>query len=111
MPRWITVTKAPFDYRWPDRSAITAFTANGEFLVKDEVADFAVKRGYATEGKANGSKTRSTKGKTRRRARAKVRPDVPAADNGQDARVDGARLADADRPDVQLSVDPDTEQR
>jgi len=38
--RWITIIKAPFDYRWPDRSAITAFSATGEHMVKDEIADF-----------------------------------------------------------------------
>ncbi len=61
MPRWITITKVPFDYRWPDASAITAFTEAGELFVKDEVADYAIGKGYATEGKPDGSTARSSK--------------------------------------------------
>jgi hypothetical protein len=63
MARWITVTKAPFDYVWPGRSAITAFAEKdlGEHFVKDEIADFAVKGGFAKEGKAAGSTARSVK--------------------------------------------------
>lgn len=110
MPRWITVTKAPFDYRWPDRSAISAFTQNGEFFVKDEIADFAIENGYAREGKAKGSKARSTKGKTPRRKSAKAMANA-AADTGSSPRVDEPHLADDDRPDVQLPVDQDASER
>jgi hypothetical protein len=89
--RWITIIKAPFDYRWPDRSAITAFSETGEHMVKDEIADFAVRSGYAIEGKADPS-VRSTKGKRpRRRARtaANAKP--------------GASVGDADAPRARRS--------
>lgn len=94
MARWITIIPAavPFDYRWPDRTALTAFTAPGEYLVKDEVADYAVGRGFATEGKAKGSTTRSTKGGTRRRRSSKPRADATAANH--------RRAAPVGRPDV-----------
>jgi len=109
--RWITI-RQPFDYRWPGRSAITAYSRPGEFLVKGEVADFAVSRGFATEGKADGSEARSSKGRrTRRRKDAKATPDVAASDHGSNTGVDGAGLADHDRPDVQLPVDPHAKQR
>jgi len=76
--RWITIIKAPFDYRWPDRSAITAFSATGEHMVKDEIADFAVKSGYAIEGKADPT-VRSTKGKRPRRAKTAANPKPGAS--------------------------------
>jgi hypothetical protein len=62
MARWITVRK-PFDYQWPGRGAITAFSEQhlGEHFVKDEIADFAIEKGYATEGKVDEA-ARSPKG-------------------------------------------------
>lgn len=93
MARWITIKAdaVPFDYRWPDRSALTAFAIPGEQMVKDEVADWAVKKGFASEGKAEGSIARSTKGGgARRRKGAKVAPDAPPADHRTDDRLDGA---------------------
>jgi hypothetical protein len=83
MPRWITVRQA-FDYHWPDRSALTAFSEAdcGDHFVKDELADFAVEKGYATEGKVNAS-ARSTKGTGKRRTnRRKGAPAAKAADRG-----------------------------
>ncbi len=88
MPRWITITKVPFDYRWPDRSAITAFTLPGEHHVKDEVADFAVARGYATEGRAEDSTTRSSKGG--RKAVGTRKRKSTAAKKTATAAIDGA---------------------
>ncbi len=103
MARWITVKPAavPFDYRWPDASAITAFTKPGEEYVKDEIADYAVGKGFATEGKAKGSTTRSRKGKATRAAKpAIVAPDGAAPNLRSDPRlvradpaVDGAAPA------------------
>lgn len=103
MPRWINIIGAPFDYYWPDRSAVTHFSENGDFMVKDEVADFAVKRGLALEGKKDGA-SRSLKGKTAPRKRAttrraaKPRTVPPVGDKstvGADRSADRAAL-DAD---------------
>lgn len=108
MARWINITKAPFDYRWPDRPAITAYREAGDHFVKDEVADFAIGKGYATEGKANAS-SRSTKGKTRRR-RKEASP-ASTADTGPAKRVDNPGSADDDRTADRQSVDNDAGER
>lgn len=102
MARWITVL-TPFDYRWPDRTAITAFTVTGEHMVKDEIADFAVAKGYAIDGKINFA-VRSTKGR-RRTTRAKEKP--AAANARASAPVGHANAADADRPADRPSVADD----
>lgn len=106
MARWITV-RQPFNYHWPDRSAVTHFKEPGDQFVKDEVADFAVKKGYATEGKVDGSSRSSKGGKPKvRKARAKKdAPPVEAADHGPAEGVDHADHADADRPDDGRIVD------
>lgn len=111
MARWITIKDkaVPFDYRWPDRTAITAFTIAGEHFVKDEVADFAISQGFATEGKAEDSTTRSTKGKTTRRSSAKKAAKEPAvaatADNGPIDGVAEPHLPDDDRAADRRAVD------
>lgn len=119
-PRWITVRK-PFDYRWPDRSAITSFREAdlGEHYVKAEVADFAVGGGYATEGKLDGSEAKAPKSRRRRRTSpkttrakaAKPADDAAASDQRADTAVDGAHLADHDRASAGPAVDHDAEQR
>lgn len=110
MARRITVHTVPFDYRWPDRSALTAFTEPGEYFVKDEVADFATAKGYATEGRAKGSTTRSVKGKVPKAAkRRKTVADAQAADDGRDDRLDDPRLADDGGADDGRAVDPAAE--
>lgn len=106
-PRWITVT-GKFDYRWPGRSAITHYRADaGEQLVKGEVADYAVAKGYATEGKADGSEARSTKGKkrTRRRKAAKPEADATATDTAADDGLAGSGVAADDSAEVRDPVD------
>lgn len=109
-PRWITVRRA-FDYHWPGRSAVTAFREPGEYMVKAEVANFAVRNGHATEGKADGSEARSRKGKTARPKNAKVAaeelPPAKAADAGTVAPVDHESAADADRAADRPAVDRD----
>lgn len=108
-PRWITVRK-PFDYMWPGRSAMTHFAEPGDQLVKAEVADFAVKSGYATEGKVDGS-ARSKKtsgGKTpRKRKPKKDKPAAPTADAPPVPPVGDADSADPDRPADRPAVDSD----
>lgn len=120
-PRWITVRK-PFDYRWPDRSAMTAYTEAdlGEHYVKAEVADFAVAGGYASEGKLDGSEAKAPKVKRKRAKRpsstrtAAPKPATPsadaaAADNGSNAGMAGSDLAAADSAEVRGAVDPAAE--
>jgi hypothetical protein len=101
MARWITVRK-PFDYHWPGRSAVTTFREEhlGDHFVKDEVADFAVSGGYATEGKADET-SRSSKGKRAKNAKT--------ADDRPDDAVAQPDMADADRSAGRQPVDPDAE--
>lgn len=89
--RWITVT-AKFDYRWAS-GAITHWNERdfGEHRVKNEVADFAVGRGYALEGKLE------------------EQDAAKAADNRPDDAVAQPDMADADRPADRQPVDPDAE--
>ncbi len=90
-PRRITITRVPFDFEH-SRTSVTHYSATGEFLVPGRVADFAVSRGYATEGWAGDSVTRTVKGGPRRRKRAtSPRKSVkPASDakTGTDAAAD-----------------------
>lgn len=121
MARWITITKAPFDFRWPN-GAVSAVTENGEQNVKDELADFAIERGFATEGKPDGSTARSTKGvgKAVRGRKPKATRQPPADNNEIDEatanlapvdRLDGADMADDDSADDRPAVDPDASER
>ena len=103
--RWITARK-PFDFRWPS-GAITVFREAdlGEHLVKDELADFAVEQGYATEGKVDAA-ARSTKG-TKRTGKATKAAKAP--NSGSDDAVAQPSVADADRAADGQPVDADAE--
>ena len=106
--RWITI-RTPFNYAWPGRQAVTHYAVPGEFMVKDEVADFAVAKGYATEGKVDGS-AKSRKGGSGRRVRKATRKDPPAAkaaDPQPSAPVGNEDVADADRAADRPVVAPD----
>jgi hypothetical protein len=109
MARWITVRK-PFDYQWPGRSAITAFSEQhlGEHFVKDEIADFAVEKGYATEGKVDEA-ARSPKGTGARLSSRRKKDAAPAkaADTGSEPSVGNEDVADADRAADRSGVDSD----
>lgn len=109
MARWIHVSQ-PFDYRWPDLSAITHFhdQALGDQFVKDEVADFAVEKGYATEGKLDEA-SRSSKGtgKRKSRSRKKEQPAAKAADAQSVDRMGDEDHADADRAADRPAMDSD----
>lgn len=83
--RSITV-HAPFDYVW-SRLSMTRYPA-GEFRVKNEVADFATGKGYASEGKQESSTAKT-------------------ADDGSADVVDHANDADTDRPADGPAVDHD----
>jgi hypothetical protein len=106
MPRWITV-RTPFNYHGPDRSAVTHFKDPGDQFVKDEVADFAVAKGYATEGKVDGS-SRSRKGTGKRRPGPRKEPQAAKAPNhGSDGDMARQDNADHDRSVAGGVVDPD----
>lgn len=102
MARWIHIAK-PFNFHWPNRQAVTHFSADhlGDKFVKDEVADFAIAKGYATEGKADAS-SRSSKGKSAR----KGKPAAKAADSGSDDAMAQPDMAVPDRPAGGDVVDP-----
>lgn len=89
--RWITV-KGRFDYRWPS-GAITHFSAAdlGEHRVKNELADFAVEKGYAVDGKLEEQEAGA------------------APDTGTVEAVDNAGAVDADRAVGGPTLDPDAE--
>lgn len=92
-PRWITIRKVPYDYRFKDRSAMICYSEPGEYMVKGEVADDAVVKGYASEGKADGSEAKSRKGKSPRKRKAvKLAPDA-ATDTGSNDSLGGSDLA------------------
>lgn len=84
--RWITV-HARFDYRW-SRLSITDYTP-GEYRVKNEVADYATEKGYASEGRAEEQNAGTT------------------ADSGPIDAVGDPDLAEADRAAGGLPLDPD----
>jgi hypothetical protein len=89
--RSITVTSS-FDYRWPS-GAITHWSDRdlGEHRVKNEVADFAVKGGYAVDG------------------RLEEQSSGASPDTGAVAAVDNSGAADPDRAAGGQPLDPDAE--
>lgn len=113
MARWVTVRKDafPFNYRVPSSGAWLHFKADelddsGERFVPDDQADFIIARGYGVEGKASGSTTKSRKGKTSRRKKAKVAPDAkPAADTGSNAVLADAPVVPAGSADDRDRLD------
>lgn len=108
-PRKITIVKAPFDFEH-SRLSVTQYSATGEFLVPGRVADFAVAKGYATEGWASDSTTRTAKSGPRRRkvATSKGKSAKPAshaaAVERSDAGMDGTGVAAAHRAVVGRSA-------
>lgn len=94
MARWINILK-PFNYHWPRRQAVTHYSAAhlGDKFVKDEVADFAVGKGYATEGKVDET-SRSTKGKSPKKGKRTAK----AADHRSDDPVAQPDMVVPDRP-------------
>ncbi len=92
MAKRINIT-APFDYRWPSR-AITAFVPADGQLVKDEVAEYALRKGFAT---AAGGR--------------KVPSDAAPADHRSDDQLDAADLALPDSTGAGRAVDPPAGER
>jgi hypothetical protein len=101
--RWITVRQS-FNFYWPSR-AVTHFSEAdlGEHLVKNELADFAVAKGYATEGKLDGS----AKSRKSRKRVAKGKPAAKAAVTRTVATVGDESAAGADRSAGGSAVVPD----
>lgn len=102
-PRRITLHKAPYNFEH-SRSSVTCYSEPGEFLVPARVADDAVAKGYATEGWAGDSMTRTSKGGGRRKKRATsqrksatAKPDAGAV-LGSDDGMGGTGVPAPDRP-------------
>ena len=104
MARWMTLNKVPFNHYFGP-GAVTVWREPGEFYEKDEVVDAAVAGRYATEGKADDSPARSTKGRTRRSKGSKATADASAADTGPDNGMAAADMAAADSPGDRRGVD------
>lgn len=100
--RRINVLHVPFNFQWPKASVVTCIREKGVVLVKNEVADAAVKAGYAIEVEPAPEPAAKPKRATRARKPAKPEPD--AADPGQPAGVDREDLALHDRADAQPPV-------
>ncbi len=99
--RRINVLHVPFNFQWPKASVVTCIREKGVVLVKNEVADAAVKAGYAIEVEPEPVAS-APKRATRRRS--SVKPAVDAADPGPPAGVDREDLALHDRADDQSAV-------
>lgn len=116
-PRWITLRKVPYDYKWPGRNAVTHFANAGEYLVKAELANDAVGKRYATEGKADGSEAKAPKVKRVAKAKKATTPlktdkpkgDAAATDKESGAGMGGTDLAADDRASPGQSVAPAAE--
>lgn len=107
--RWITVRET-YNHYWPSR-AVTHYTP-GEYRVKNEVADGAIAKGKATEGRADGSEATAAKKpkhsrKTSTKRRAKVAGNAEASDTGTVAAMGDTGVSDADRPADRPPVDSD----
>lgn len=96
MARRINLLVAPWNYYWPDRSAVTCLSQTGPLLVKDQIAEAAIKAGVAIEFDP------VTKPATKRRASAR-KGRAPNA--RQPARMDREDMAAADRADGGATVD------
>jgi hypothetical protein len=112
MARWINIV-APFNYEH-SRTSVTFYSATGEFLVPENVADFAVANGFAIDGKTPGSRARSIKSGPKRvqRRRKPANPKAnAAADNRSDHKLAGASVPATDSTGVRSAVDSAAEQR
>lgn len=112
MARRINVTK-PFEFRWPGAVAFTVFAVKdlGEHTVKDELANYAIERGFATEvgaKKKAPSKAKSTAKKTAakpRTRRAKTKATAPSASDSVVVDAKASKLQPDDRLDGQSLAD------
>lgn len=85
----INMLKVPFDYYWPKASAVTCISQLGPVLVKDEVAEAAIGRGYAEPfdpaekiTRTPAKRARKRRGSTNTRSTGNVdRADMAAPDS------------------------------
>lgn len=101
MARRIEIIKAPYDHYWKKASAVTCFREKGVYLVKDEVAETAIAKGYAIPYEPEASLNAPTQKPkvTRRRASRKKAGDESPTNTGRSDRVDREDLASADSAD------------
>lgn len=100
-PRWITLHKVPYNFEH-SRLSVTCYSETGEYLVPGRVADDAVAKGYATEGRLPERNTRTRKsGPPRRKATSAAKSATAKRDAGtnlgHDAGMGGTDLAAAHR--------------
>lgn len=105
-PRWITLLKAPYNF-YHSRGAVSCIRETGEHMVPAALADDAVNRGYATEGRAKDSTTRSRKGKSPRKRKSATAKADAGTNLGSDAGMGGTGVSTPHRPGVrQPLADP-----
>jgi hypothetical protein len=97
MAKRVNMLRAPFNYYWPKVTAVTCVRETGPVLLKDEVADAAIKQGYAVPFDP------APKRATTRRKPATSRGN--ASDTGQPARMDRADMAAHDSAGGESPVD------
>lgn len=104
--RRINVTKVPFNFQWPGTRHMSVIRELGEALVKDEVADAAVAKGYAKEmdPAPKAAKAAPRKKATPAKKPAKPKADAATANPGPSDRVDRDDLAPADSADGEPPV-------
>ena len=97
MGKRVNMIRVPFNYYWPKVSAVTCITQLGPVLVKDEVADAAIERGFAEPfdpaakiTRATGTKIRARKPRARTAANSRStgivdRTDLVAHDSASDS--------------------------
>lgn len=100
MARRVQLLKAPYDHYWKQSSAMTVWREPGVYLVKDEVAEAMIAKGYAIEitEPSRNAPTQKPKVTRRRTSRKKVGDENPNP-SGRSDRVDRAHLAPADSAD------------
>lgn len=98
MARRVQLLKAPYDHYWKQSSAMTVWREPGTYLVKDEVAEAMIAKGYAIEVPSQKEPTPKPK-VTRRRSSRKKAGDENPNPSGRSVGMDRAHLAPADSAD------------
>lgn len=100
MAKRVNVLKT-FDYQWPNAQAVTHVSATGVMALKDDLADWAISKGYAVEIEEPKRTTPPTRNAIRRRGQASNARGT--------AGVDPADFPDARRAAHGRAMDPDAE--
>lgn len=106
MARRVQLLKAPYNHHWKHASAVTCWRETGVYLVKDEVADEMIAKGYAIPIEPEPSRNApAQKPKvTRRRTSRKKAGDESPTNTGRSDRVDREDLVAPDRADDSASL-------